>query len=208
MDSQNSQGASGQQVTEEQVLVVDQQSMLATIGKSWWVILILGLISLAVGVLVLIRPFDAVNVAAVIFGIWLLVSGIFQLVQAFNSRLETVARVLNAITGVIGIVLGIICFESVENRIALLVLFIGLWWILRGIMQLVVGATRTGGGGGIDVFLGVLGIIAGAVVLIWPIGSLTVLTLVVGVWLAILGIVEVIAAFRARSLGKDLAAQS
>lgn len=187
---------------EEDTIVVDQESMLAAVGKAWWLILILGLVSLVVGIIVLIRPFTAVNVAAIIFGIWLLVSGIFQLVQAFNSRLETMARVLNAITGVIGIILGIICFESVENRIALLILFIGIWWILRGIMQIIIGATRTEGGG-IDIFLGIVGLIAGVIVLVWPIGSLAVLTLVVGVWLIVLGIFEVIAAFRTKSLYKD-----
>lgn len=190
----------------EEDVVVDEQSMMTAIGRAWWVVLILGLVSLIIGVLVLVRPFSAVNVAAIIFGIWLLVSGVFQLAQAFNSRLETIARVLNAITGVIGIILGIVCFESVQNRIELLVLFIGIWWILRGIMQVVIGASGKGGGAGIDIFLGVLGIIAGVVVLVWPIASLTVLTLVVGIWLVVLGIFEIIASFRVRSLNNKAAA--
>lgn len=192
-------------VVTEEVIVVDRTSVLASLGKSWWLVLLIGLVSVVVGVIMLIRPFTAVNIAAIILGIWLLVSGIFQLIQAFNGTLETTTRVLSAITGVVGIVLGIICFESVENRISLLVLFIGIWWVLRGIMQVLVGATRAGGGGGIDIFLGVLGIIAGVIVLVWPIGSLTVLTLVIGVWLVVLGIFEVIAAFRVRSLSKRAA---
>lgn len=191
-------------VIEEDVLTPEEQQLiLDKIGRAWWVVLILGVISLAVGVLVLIRPFTAVNVAAIIFGIWLLVSGVFQLAQAFNSRLETVSRVLNAITGVIGIVLGIICLESVEGRIELLILFIGLWWIMRGIVQIVVGASN--GGGGLYIFLGVLGVIAGIVVLVWPIGSLVVLTVVAGIWLVVLGLFEIIASFRVRSLGKQAA---
>jgi uncharacterized membrane protein HdeD (DUF308 family) len=191
-------------VIEEDVLTPEEQQLiLDKIGRAWWVVLILGVISLAVGVLVLIRPFTAVNVAAIIFGIWLLVSGVFQLAQAFNSRLETVSRVLNAITGVIGIVLGIICLESVEGRIELLILFIGLWWIMRGIVQVVVGASN--GGGGLYIFLGVLGVIAGIVVLVWPIGSLVVLTVVAGIWLVVLGLFEIIASFRVRSLGKQAA---
>ena len=49
---------------------------------------------------------------------------------------------------------------------------------------------------------GILGIIAGVVVLVWPIGSLTVLTVVAGIWLVVLGLFEIIASFRVRSLNK------
>lgn len=178
----------------------DEQALLARIGRAWWIVLVLGILSLVVGIVVLIRPFTAVNVAAIIFGIWLLVSGVIQLAQAFDSRLETISRVLNAVTGVIGIVLGIICLDSAEDRIALLTLFIGIWWIMRGIVQIAVGAGDQGGG--MVIFLGILGIIAGGVVLIWPIASLTLLTLVVGIWLVVLGIFEIIASFRVRSLKK------
>ncbi len=178
----------------------EEQALLVRIGRAWWIVLLLGVISLIVGVIMLIHPFTAINVAAIIFGIWLLVSGVIQLAQAFDSRLETVSRVLNAITGVIGIVLGIICLESVEDRISLLILFIALWWIMRGIVQIAVGASNDGGG--LNIFLGILGIIAGVIVLVWPIGSLTVLTLVAGIWLVVLGIFEIIASFRVRSLNK------
>jgi len=180
------------------VVDADSQALLERIGRAWWLILALGVISVIVGVIVLVRPFTAVNVAAIIFGIWLLASGVIQLAQAFNSRLDTVARVLNAITGVIGIILGILSLESVENRIALLILFIGIWWIIRGIAQIVIGASASGGG--VTVFLGVVGLIAGIVLLVWPIETLTVLTVVVGIWLLVLGLFEIIAAFRVRSL--------
>lgn len=188
-------GAEGVVISE-----ADEQAFLDKIGKAWWLVLLLGIVSLIVGIIMLIHPFTAVNIAAIIFGIWLLVSGVFQLAQAFNSRLDSVARVLNAITGVIGIILGIICLESVQNRISLLILFIGIWWIMRGIVQIVAGAS---GGGGWAVFSGVLGLIAGIVVLAWPIGSLAILAWVTGIWLVVLGIFEIIASFRVRKIGSQ-----
>ena len=188
-------------VEDTSISPAEQKALLDRIGRAWWVVLLLGIISLIVGVVVLVRPFTAVNVAAIIFGIWLLVSGVIQLAQAFDKQLETISRVLNAITGVIGIVLGLICLDSAEDRIALLTLFIGIWWIMRGIVQIAVGASDQGGG--VVIFLGILGVIAGGVVLIWPIASLTVLTLVVGIWLVVLGIFEIIASFRVRSLKKQ-----
>ncbi len=196
------QAPSGAVAVEDVALTAeDEQALLSRIGRAWWIVLILGIVSLLIGILMLVRPFTAVNIAAIFFGIWLLVSGVLQLVQAFDSRLETISRVLNAITGVIGIVLGIVCLESVEGRISLLILFIAIWWIMRGIVQVVIGASNKSGG--FYIFLGVLGIIAGVVVLVWPIGSLTVLTVVAGIWLVVLGIFEIIASFRVRSLDKQ-----
>jgi len=185
-----------QQSTVEQA---QMQSILNRIGHAWWIVLILGLVSLLAGILVFMHPFGAIRVAAVILGVWLLVSGVFQLVQSFDRGMESVARVLSAVSGVIGIVLGIICFDSVEDRIALLTLFVGIWWIIRGVMQLVVGSSAEGGNG-LLVFVGLVGILAGIVVLVWPIVTLTVLAVVVGLWLMVLGVLEVIASLRVRSL--------
>lgn len=186
-------------------LTPQDEAMLSRIGHAWWLVLIMGLVSLIVGIFVLVYPIAAVRLVAVIFGIWLLVSGIFQLAQSFDSALETTARVLGAISGVLGIILGIICFDSVEDRITLLVLFIGIWWIMRGVMQLVAGA-GTGSGNGVLIFLGILGILAGIVVLVWPITSLEVLTIMAGIWLVVLGVFEVLASFRVRSLNNKPAA--
>ncbi|MGV1036223.1 MAG: HdeD family acid-resistance protein [Candidatus Nanopelagicales bacterium] len=189
----------GEAVTDDSLSASDKQ-LLADIGASWWLVLFLGIVSVIVGGVILAQPFAAVRVAALIFGIWLLVSGIFQLVQSFDRRIETTGRVLGAVSGIIGIVLGIVALKSVDNRIELLILFIGIWWIMRGIMQLIVGSGK--GGSGFYVFLGLLGIFAGIVVLVWPIKSLAVLTAVAGIWLLVLGIFEVISSFMIRSAAK------
>lgn len=196
-------GAVPEAPTTVTVTVTDEEQALSKIAHAWWLILLLGVVSLIAGIIVLIRPFGAIRVAAIIFGIWLLISGIFQLVQSFDIRLDSTSRVLSAISGLLGIVLGIFCFKSVEDRLSLLVLFIGLWWIIRGVMQLVTGASGTGASGWL-IFTGILGILAGIVVLVWPITSLAILTIMVGIWLVVLGLFEVVASLRVRSIDKKL----
>lgn len=187
------------EVADDQA-ALDAQSeadeVMARLGSSWTMPLILGLISIITGILILAFPTTAVRVAAVMLGVWLLLSGIVQLVIAFDGRQNTTNRVLSAITGVLGIILGIIAFQSLTNRIELLVLFIGLWWLMRGFVVLFAGAgSRSAGSNGWAIFAGILGIIAGIVVLVYPITSLGVLTIFTGIWLILLGVFEVIAAF-------------
>jgi uncharacterized membrane protein HdeD (DUF308 family) len=54
------------------------------------------------------------------------------------------------------------------------------------------------------VVLGVLSVIAGVVVLVWPWDSIVVLTLVTGVWLVVMGIIEIVQGFQMRNDSKTL----
>ena len=201
-------GSDGVVIEADDLTPVQKQELVSAIAHSWWLVLGLGVISVIVGGLVLWQPFTTVRVAAVIFGLWLLVGGIFRLAQSLDQQLDTTGRVVSAISGLVGIVLGIVCFQSVEDRISLLVLFIGIWWILGGLMQLIVSAGGRGGpSDGFGIFLGLLGILAGIVVLVWPIGSLSVLVVIAGIWLLVLGLVQIFVAFRVRSLANRTAPQ-
>lgn len=184
----------------DQEAVSEADEVMSRLGSSWLMPFGIGVVSIIIGILIMVFPESTVRVAAVILGIWLLVSGVVQLVMAFSSKMNTTNRVLSAITGVLGIILGILAFQSLVNRIELLVLFIGLWWIMRGFVVLFQGAgNRSVGSNGWAIFTGVLGIIAGIIVLVYPIASLGVLVIFTGLWLIIIGIFEVIAAFVLRS---------
>ena len=61
-------------------------------------------------------------------------------------------------------------------------------------------------GRGWEIFIGVISLIAGVVVLASPFDSIATLTLVVGIWLIVIGVFEVVSAFGIRKAGKDVAA--
>ena len=180
---------------------VDEADVLHTVGKSWWVVLVLGILSIIVGILFLVWPGATIVVVAVFFGVWLIVSGIVQLVQGFNNELDTGQRVLAVIVGVISIVLGILCFRGgIANGVYILSLFIGFSFLFRGIWQLIVGIQSKGvSGRGLLIFGGVLGIIAGIIVLSVPLASLVTLALIAGIWMIILGFIEIFWSFKVKS---------
>ena len=59
-------------------------------------------------------------------------------------------------------------------------------------------------GRGWAIFFGVISIIAGVVVLAYPYDSIVTLALVVGIWLIVIGVMEVIAGFAMRSDAKKV----
>lgn len=63
---------------------------------------------------------------------------------------------------------------------------LGVFWLVQGIMTLVAAFARTQGRGW-QILSGILGILAGLIVLVYPIASAVTLALVGGIWLVILG---------------------
>jgi uncharacterized membrane protein HdeD (DUF308 family) len=180
----------------------DASEVLEAVGRSWGWLLLLGILSLLLGVALLVWPGKTVVVLATLLGIYLLVSGIFQIVAGFaTSGMETGMRALAVVAGIVSVLLGLFAFRSIAHSVALLVLLIGFGWLFRGIVRTVVAiADKTTVARGWQIAEGLFGTLAGLVVLIWPAPSLQVLAWVSGIMLVALGIIEVFAAFKLRRL--------
>lgn len=183
----------------------DVSDLLHRLGKNWGLFLAFGIISVIVGLVMVIWPQITVGIVAILLGAWLLVSGVFSLVSSFSrSEADTATRVMMGVVGVLSILLGVLCFRSIFQAVEILALFVGIGWLLRGIFDFVGGLQAKGESGrGLTIFLGILGIVAGVVVLIWPGITLVALAWVSGVWLVILGIIWIIGSFQ---LKKEAAA--
>ncbi|MER5466313.1 HdeD family acid-resistance protein [Streptomyces sp. NPDC002668] len=180
---------------------------LGALAKAaWQVLLTAGLAAIALGICVLVWPGATLAVVGVLFGIYLLANGVFQLAGAFGSHVPGGMRVLHFVTGALSVLLGLICFRGATQSLFLLALWIGFGWLLRGIMLVAVAASTEGlPARGWQLFFGAITILAGIVLIVSPFGSLAALTLVAGLWLIILGVVEVVHAFRVRSLADQTA---
>ncbi|GAU65828.1 hypothetical protein SSP35_02_01950 [Streptomyces sp. NBRC 110611] len=175
------------------------EALGAMVNLGWQALITIGLASIALGVVVLSWPGGTLRVVGVVFGIYLLVTGVFQLAAAFGAHVPGHLRALHFIAGALGLLLGLICFRGTLQSILLLALWIGFGWLLRGIMM-----TATAGSSpdiparGWQLFLGILTVFAGVVLIVSPFGSIAALTLVVGIMAIVLGAVEVFHAIRLR----------
>ncbi|GGZ13510.1 membrane protein [Streptomyces olivaceoviridis] len=166
---------------------------------AWQIVLLTGIGSLVLGVLVLVWPGPSLVAAGVLFGLYLLYSGVLQLVSAFGTHRATSLRVLAFISGALSILLGLFCFRGPMQSILLLALWIGIGWLFRGITQTLAAVHDARmPARGWQIFLGILTFIAGIVLIDSPFKSVAVLTLVGGIWLVVVGIVEIVTAFGIR----------
>jgi uncharacterized membrane protein HdeD (DUF308 family) len=103
---------------------------------------------------------------------------------------------------VASVILGVLAFRHFGEgyAIALLAIWIAFGFIFRGMTALAsVFSTRQFPGRGWAIFFGVISIIAGLVMLAYPFDSIATLAVVVGIWLIILGAMEVISGLGIRS---------
>ncbi len=161
--------------------------------SAWQLLLLIGVLAVALGVIVLAWPGKTLFVAGVLFGIYLVVSGIGYVFAAFGTHTGAAMRVLTFITGIVSLVLGFFCFRDKFEAVTLLAIWIGISWLFRG-MTLLAAALSFDQlpGRGWQVLSGLIIVIGGAVLIVSPLDSIAILTLVAGCWLIAIGIVDVI----------------
>ncbi|MGW4093682.1 HdeD family acid-resistance protein [Nocardia sp. NPDC004750] len=176
--------------------------------RGWQTILLTGIFAVILGIVILVWPDITLAAAGIVFGIYLVVTGFLQLVAAFAAPASTGLRVLAFIIGVVSIVIGVFCFRDELASLLLLGLWIGIGWLFRGIALLVAGISEPEmPGRWWQVFFGVVTAAAGVVLIVWPVQSVATLALLAGVWLIIVGLVEIIVAFGVRREVKALHAE-
>jgi uncharacterized membrane protein HdeD (DUF308 family) len=162
------------------------------LAASWQPTLVLGVLTLIFGIIVSFHPSGSLNVVAVLFGILMILSGIFHLVRIFDE--DERHRVWTGVAGLLSIVIGVVLIRHLHLTVALVGLVVGITWIVQGLSALIggiAGGDREGRAWWIA--FGVISVIAGIVVVSAPVSSLSALALLLGIWFVIMGIFEIVA---------------
>ena len=183
----------------------DAADVLAGVGRHWGWVLFFGIVTLLAGLFALFWPGRTIVVIAVLFGIQLVVAGIFRFIVALAADEESGgARALLALLGVLSFIVGLYALRNVLVTIAALALLLGIFWIVNGAVEVFAALSHRGmQGRGWTIFMGLLSVVAGVVVLVYPAISLATLAIVLGFWLLLYGIMEIVLAFRLRAAGQE-----
>lgn len=181
--------------------VTDPAATIGRIGRHWGWFLVFGILTVALGICAVVWPAITLLAAAIVFGVQLIVAGIYRLVSAFASEDASGAtRVLFALLGILSLAVGLYAVRHVLLTIVALALLLGIFWIVNGVIEIFTALQhREMRGRGWRVFMGILSIIAGVILLGIPGISLVALVVVVSIWLILFGLLEISLALRLRS---------
>jgi uncharacterized membrane protein HdeD (DUF308 family) len=100
----------------------------------WWISLLLGLLTLAAGIVALIWPGITAVVLAIVIGIWALATGFIEIFSAVRQRRERRRPALLLLVGLVSVVAGVLILAwPVLGAVALAVL-IGAFAVVSGIV--------------------------------------------------------------------------
>lgn len=171
----------------------------------WKSTLISGILSLGLGVAMVAWPQISVLAAAIVFGAYLLITGVAQVVFAFSLHVSAGSRVLLFISGAASLILAVLAFRHFGNAVLLLAIWIGVGFIFRGVATTVSAISDPNlPGRGWQIFIGIISLLAGIVVMASPFDSILTLALVVGVWFIVIGVFEIVSAFGIRKASRAL----
>ncbi|MFD7433974.1 HdeD family acid-resistance protein [Streptomyces sp. NPDC059861] len=176
----------------------DPAELLEQLGGSWTWLLGSALATLVPGIIVLVWPDGTLHVLAVVIGLYLLVIGAFRFVAVFAQ--ERGERLTGLLLAVLYVLAGVLCLRNPLQTIAALSLIVGIVWLVTGMLTAYAAlATKALPHRGVVLAAGALGVVAGVVVLSLPTESAVALTRLLGLWLVLLGLVELAVAFAWRA---------
>ena len=162
----------------------DKQAQKAT--NWWWLYVLLGLVSIALGVTALASRINALSTLVAVFGVFLIYVGVAEIAFAATTRRQTWLGVL---TGVLSIAAGILALAWPSITLYVLAILVGASLIAWGIYRIYLSFTdpmvrpRA-----VTLIEGIALMVIGILALGWPNVSIVVLAVLVGVFFIVFGI--------------------
>ncbi|GIH09525.1 hypothetical protein Rhe02_75920 [Rhizocola hellebori] len=147
-----------------------------------------GLVSIITGLIMVLWPGKTLLFVAILIGVWLLIAGIIRIVQSVIRRdLPRRRRVLLGIAGLLYVIVAAVCLGDAFRSLTLLTLVIGLVWTIGGVAEVAAGFPKFW-----PTLLGLLSIAIGITVFLWPEPTLTLMATVIGIWLIVIGVIQLV----------------
>jgi uncharacterized membrane protein HdeD (DUF308 family) len=171
---------------------VDSQPVAATIGVlalRRGQLVAVAIIGLVLGLIGLFFPTTALLFVAIIFGIYLIASGIFRINSAFLvHNLSTGARWLTGLLGVLIVVAGVICLSDPFGTLIVLAYLIGIAWIAEGIVDIMAAVQGSVQPRWLGWVSGIVAVIAGIVIFVLPAAGFVTFLLIASIMLIVVSV--------------------
>jgi uncharacterized membrane protein HdeD (DUF308 family) len=167
-------------------------------------LLALGVVSVVLGTTIIIFPFAALHLAAIIIGTWLIAAGVTRMAGALTNRSKPRDRQrLAALVGVACILAGLASLRDVHGTLRILAIILAVQWLVGGAVDVFNGVRSHQAERRWLVALGALSCAAGVVFLISPALSLLAFNLMTAVSAIGIGVLDIAAGLRLRTIARQ-----
>ncbi|MCW5696802.1 MAG: HdeD family acid-resistance protein [Bauldia sp.] len=173
--------------------------LLRPLARNWWLILLRGIAAILFGILAFVWPSLTVLTFVVLFAIYAIVDGMVSLAAAARGDTR-MPRWWLIVVGIAGLAAGTLAIFWPDVTALLLILFIGWWSIARGVFEIAgaIALRREIDNEWMLIIAGVLSIAFGLVVILFPGAGALALVWLIGSYAIIAGVVLVGLALKLR----------
>lgn len=171
--------------------------ILETFTRNWWVLFLRGLFAVLFGVMAFTMPGMTIVTLAILFGIYVLADGFTEIVYGFGTRAWSLV-----FAGILGILVGIYALSYPVSTAGILLLFIGAWIVVRGVLD-IIGAfyiRKQITGEWMLILGGLISIFIGFAVIAYPVAAALTMAWLIGLYAIVFGIAMMVMAFRLKGL--------
>jgi uncharacterized membrane protein HdeD (DUF308 family) len=173
--------------------------------RTWWALMLRGLLGLAVGVLIFVRPLDSVAALALVIAWWALFSGFVNIVHAIELKPVMNHWWVLLLSGLGGVGFGIAALAYYPTlSLAFAVVLVAWWLMFTGILGIYAAfqQKKLGVQWGWTAAFGVLSVIASAFALLAPPVTLAAIMGLIAGFGIVSGTALIVGAFKLRSIVK------
>jgi uncharacterized membrane protein HdeD (DUF308 family) len=163
-----------------------------------------GVLSIIAGILALVYPDITLLALALIAGINVFLLGLLGIVNAVTDEGDTVPRVLVGVFGLLGVLAGILMMRRPGETLLVILLAVGLWLIISGIVEGVIALSEHENRGA-RLLAALADLVLGILLLALPELSLATVAVLCGIAFLIRGAFAIYAGLRLRKAGAALA---
>ena len=177
-----------------------------TLARNWWALALRGLVAVLFGLACFVWPLPTLMVLVLLYGAYALADGVFAVAAALAGRAQGSHWWALLLEGLLGIAVGVITFFWTDITAVALLYLIAFWAIVTGILEIVAAVRLRAyiAGEWALALSGVLSILFGLLLLIWPGATALALIWVIGAYAILFGILLFALAWRLRTWGRGV----
>ncbi|MFC4313817.1 HdeD family acid-resistance protein [Steroidobacter flavus] len=174
---------------------------LSLVGRSWWVLLLYGILGVLFGLFALARPLSAAAAMVWAIGVLALAEGIVSLFAVFRDNVA-VSKGWAIFYSLMSIAFGVVAITNPVAAAGGLLLFLAAWLIVAGIYRIIfaIRVREEIKGEWLIALSGLLSILLGVLFLASPLTGLVITAWWIGAGALIYGVLQIVAAFKLRTL--------
>ena len=179
-------------------------TIFGDIKKNWGWLLALGVGSVILGTIGLGMAFTLTVAGVLLFGLLLVLAGLFQLFGAFKCK-GWKSTALHVVIGLLYVVAGVVAVSDPISAAVALTLVIGAAFLAVGALRLIMAFQHRGSRGWIWALAGgIVSLLLGTLIILeWPVSGLWIIGLFIAIELIVNGWTTIFVALAARQAGKD-----